>query len=104
VEYKIEEVVEIEVGHKIEEVVKIVVNCKIEEEVIWALGWDFGVDFGSVFGSVFGVHFCTLFGQFFARDLLVLRDFFDVDGGFWPVFRRVLDRTFAPVFTFRGMA
>jgi hypothetical protein len=27
-------------------------------------------------------------------DLLVLRDFFDVDGGFWPVFRRVLDRSF----------
>ena len=47
-EYKIEEVVEIEVGHKIEEVVKIVVNCKIEEEVIWALGWDFESHFWSI--------------------------------------------------------
>jgi hypothetical protein len=46
------------------------------------------------FGSVFGVHFCTLFGQNFARDLLVLRDFFDVDGGFWAFFSRVFDRPF----------
>ena len=50
--------------------------------------------FGRNFGSVFEVHFCTLFGQIFARDLLVLRDFFDVDGGFWPLFRPLLGRTF----------
>jgi hypothetical protein len=34
---------------------------------------------------------------------LVLRDFFDVEGGFWAFFRRVLDRTFhhdfGPLFT-----
>ena len=56
------------------------------------------------FGSVFGVHFCPFFGQFSIADLLVLRDFLAHESGFWPVFRRVLDRTFAPVFTFRGMA
>jgi hypothetical protein len=49
---------------------------------------------GGIFGAVFEVHFCTLFGQIFARDLLVLRDFFDVDGGLGPVFRWVFDRTF----------
>jgi hypothetical protein len=49
------------------------------------------------------------FGQFSIADLLVLRDFFDVDGDFWPLFRPLLGRTFehdfwhswAPVFTLR---
>jgi hypothetical protein len=58
--------------------------------------------FGRNFGSVFGVHFCTLFGQIFARDLLVLRDFFDVDGGFWAFFRRVFDRPFGHDFAYFG--
>jgi hypothetical protein len=56
--------------------------------------------FGRIFGSVFEVHFCTLFGQIFARDLLVLRDFFDVDGGLGPVFRWVFDRTFGDDFVY----
>jgi hypothetical protein len=47
-----------------------------------------------IFGSVFGVHFCPFFDQFSIADLLVLRDFFDVDGGLGPVFRWVFDRTF----------
>jgi hypothetical protein len=59
--------------------------------------WEY---FSSIFGAVFEVHFCTLFGLRSVCDLLVLRDFFDVDGGFWPVFRRVLDRTFGDDFVY----
>jgi hypothetical protein len=47
-----------------------------------------------IFGALFEVHFCTLFGQFSIADLLVLLDFLAHEGGFWPVFRRVLDRSF----------
>jgi hypothetical protein len=75
---------------------KIVVNCKIVEEVL-------GPFLGGFLHSIFGLHFCTLFGQIFARDLLVLRDFFDVDGGFWAFFRRVFDRTFHHDFHLRRL-
>jgi hypothetical protein len=86
VEYKIEEVFEIEVnckievGHKIEEVVKIVVNCKIEEEVIWALGWDFRVDFGvhfwAEFYPLFWAPFLTLFRTFLSARFASFTGFF----------------------------
>ncbi len=49
-------------------------------------------------GAFFGLHFCTLFGQIFARDLLVLRDFFDFACRWGPLFRPVFDRTFARTF------
>jgi bifunctional N-acetylglucosamine-1-phosphate-uridyltransferase/glucosamine-1-phosphate-acetyltransferase GlmU-like protein len=71
VEYKIEEVVEIEVNwkieeeHKIEEVVKIVVNCKIEEEVIG--------HFGGVLAS-FGL-FLSKSSSISSSGLYVLRTF-----------------------------
>ncbi len=71
-EYKIEEVVKIEVGHKIEEVVKIVVNCKIEEEVIGHFG---GVlaSFGLFCPSLrrflqAGSTFCGLLAKSFSAD------------------------------------
>jgi hypothetical protein len=57
------------------------------------------ISFGGFLHSIFGVHFCPFFGQFSIADLLVLRDFFDVEGGFWAFFRRVFDRTFHRVFT-----
>jgi hypothetical protein len=57
-------------------------------------GGGFGSIFGRNFGSVFGVHFCPFFGQFSIADLLVLRGFLSVEGGFWAFFRRVFDRPF----------
>jgi hypothetical protein len=102
VEYKIEEVVKIEVGHKIEEVVKIVVNCKIEEEVIGHFG---GVlaSFGLFCPSLrrflqAGSTFCGLFSQISFGGFLLpfLRSIFDpflafagfmiclFCGTFWP--------------------
>jgi hypothetical protein len=66
-----------------------------------APGWDlapilvdFGryleCSFGSVFEWIFGVHF----GQFSIADLLVLRDFFDFEVPFGPLFGRLFDRPF----------
>jgi hypothetical protein len=54
--------------------------------------------FGRNFGSVFEVHFCTLFGQIFARDLLVLRDFSSSRVDFWTVLGPLLGRTFGRTF------
>ena len=51
-----------------------------------------------IFGAVFEVHFGVHFGLFLDSDLLVLLDFFDVEGGFWAFFRRVFDRTFLLTF------
>jgi hypothetical protein len=85
-EHKIEEVVEIE---EVDENCSKLQNC----------GGGFGSIFGRNFGSVFEVHFGVHFGLFLDSDLLVLRGFLSVEGGFWAFFRRVLDRTFAPVFT-----
>jgi hypothetical protein len=47
-----------------------------------------------IFGAVFEVHFGVHFGLFLDSDLLVLRGFLSVEGGFWAFFRRVFDRTF----------
>jgi hypothetical protein len=65
-------------------------------------GGGFGSIFGRNFASVFELDFCTLFGLRSVCDLLVLRDFFDVEGGFWAFFRRVLDRTFGDDFAHFG--
>jgi hypothetical protein len=59
--------------------------------------------FRYIFGSVFWVDFSPLFGQFSIADLLVLRGFLSVEGGFWAFFRRVFDRTFHRTFHLRGV-
>jgi hypothetical protein len=70
-EHKIEEVVEIE---EVDENCSKLQNC----------GGGFGSIFGRNFGSVFEVHFGVHFGLFLDSDLLVLRGFLSVEGGFGP--------------------
>ena len=59
--------------------------------------------FRYIFGAVFELDFSPLFGQNFARDLLVLRDFLDFESGFRPVLGPLFDRTFHRDFCHRGV-
>ncbi len=59
--------------------------------------------FRYIFGAVFELDFSPLFSQIFARDLLVLRDFFDPDECFGPLFRPLLGRTFEHDFGILGL-
>jgi hypothetical protein len=59
--------------------------------------------FRYIFGAVFELDFSPLFGQNFARDLLVLRDFFDFEGCSGPVFGPLFARTFHHDFCHRGV-
>jgi hypothetical protein len=82
-----------------EEVCKNCSKLRIEEvdencSKLQNCGGGFGSIFGRNFTLFFGLHFCTLFGQIFARDLLVLRDFFDFEVPFRPVLGPLLGRTF----------
>ncbi len=59
--------------------------------------------FRYIFGAVFELDFSPLFGPRSVCDLLVLRDFFDLDECFGPLFRPLLGRTFEHDFGILGL-